>query len=283
MGSLHAQSEDDGSLNAFLDSVLPQETTPQPTPKPQPIPRPVSHATHYDETAGLSAAQIRELGVDYAEARNGKRKNEQRAIELYRKAADRGDKKAQRWMGWRYRQGRGVPKNEQMARSYFNMAAAQGDTAAAQALAMGNNNNSSSYNTPSHSGLGNQTARMWAERIWSNYSNNDLSYMWEFYAPQVYLHKQGIWMSRNDLIESQRKYLINRWTYRFCYPIDFAWANNRVEIRFRYTCSNNTGKSVSGYCKNTIFISSDGRIEGFIDNSSTKSLPNFSPGLIPVR
>lgn len=90
-------------------------------------------ATH-DETYGLSAAQIRELGVDYAEARNGKRKDEQRAIQLYIKAADMGDIKAQRWMGWRYRQGHGVQKNEQWARAYFSAAASQGDKAAAEAL-----------------------------------------------------------------------------------------------------------------------------------------------------
>ena len=87
-----------------------------------------------DETAGLSAAQVRELGVDYAEARNGKAKNESRAIQLYIKAADMGDMKAQRWMGWRYRQGRGVPKDEARARTYFSAAARQGDSAAAQAL-----------------------------------------------------------------------------------------------------------------------------------------------------
>lgn len=93
-----------------------------------------SYANEGDETAGLSAAQVRELGVDYAEARKGKPKNEQRAIQLYIKAADMGDMKAQRWMGWRYRQGRGVPKDEQRARAYFSAAARQGDKAAAEAL-----------------------------------------------------------------------------------------------------------------------------------------------------
>ncbi|MBR2126817.1 MAG: SEL1-like repeat protein [Akkermansia sp.] len=86
------------------------------------------------ETDGLSAAQVRELGVDYAEARKGKVKNESRAIQLYIKAAEMGDMKAQRWMGWRYRQGRGVPKDEARARAYFSAAARQGDSAAAKAL-----------------------------------------------------------------------------------------------------------------------------------------------------
>jgi TPR repeat protein len=79
----------------------------------------------------MSAAQVRELGVDYAEGRKGKPVNEQMAIRLYIQAADMGDMKAQRWMGWRYRQGRGVPKNESNARYYFQRAANQGDKAAA--------------------------------------------------------------------------------------------------------------------------------------------------------
>ena len=87
-------------------------------------------------TSGMSAAQVRERGVDYAEGRKGKPVNEQLAIQLYIKAADMGDVKAQRWMGWRYRQGRGVPKNESTARYYFQRAAAQGDKAAADALRM---------------------------------------------------------------------------------------------------------------------------------------------------
>ncbi|MBR5521890.1 MAG: SEL1-like repeat protein [Akkermansia sp.] len=87
-------------------------------------------------TSGMSAAQVRELGVDYAEARNGKYKDEQKAIQLYIQAADMGDIKAQRWMGWRYRQGRGVPKDEQRALMYFRKAANQGDKAAADALRM---------------------------------------------------------------------------------------------------------------------------------------------------
>lgn len=222
----------------------------------------------------MNASQVRELGVDYAEARHGKAKNEQKAIELYRKAADMGDMKAQRWMGWRYRQGRGVQQNERLACTYFNMAAEQGDTAAADALGQSSTNNDSQTGI-----LNNQQARMWAERIWKNYSNNDISYMWNWYESTVHLPKKGTYMSLSDLMDSQRKYLINRWTYRTCQPLDFAWAGNRVEIRFRYTCDNNTGKSVSGYCKNTLFISPNGRIQGFMDDSSTKTVPAFSPGL----
>ncbi len=143
LGTTSTQAQE-SELDSFLDSIMegeaqptPKEApapapTPPPAPKPQYAPPPPAR----NETAGMSAAQIRELGVDYAEARNGKYKNEQRAIELYRKAADMGDMKAQRWMGWRYRQGRGVQKNEQRARMYFNMAAQQGDEAAAKAIGL---------------------------------------------------------------------------------------------------------------------------------------------------
>ena len=127
--------------------------------------------------------------------------------------------------------------------------------------------------------LNNQTARMWAERIWSNYTNNDISYMWNWYESTVHLPKNGTYMSLNELMDSQRKYLINRWVYRTCQPLDFAWGGNRVEVRFRYTCSNNAGKTVRGYCKNTLFISPNGRIQGFMDDSSSKKAPDFSPGL----
>ena len=95
-----------------------------------------SASSGYINTSGMSAYQIRELGVDYAEGRKGRPVNEQMAIRLYIQAADMGDMKAQRWMGWRYRQGRGVPKNESNARYYFQRAANQGDKAAADALRM---------------------------------------------------------------------------------------------------------------------------------------------------
>ncbi len=88
------------------------------------------------DISGWSASRVRELGVDFAEGRNGRPINEQTAIQLYIEAANRGDMKAQRWMGWRYRQGRGVPKDENRARMYFQKAAQQGDEAAAKALKM---------------------------------------------------------------------------------------------------------------------------------------------------
>ena len=77
---------------------------------------------------------VRERGVDFAEGRNGVKTNENTAIILYRVAADMGDAKAARWMGWRYLQGRGVKKNRKLAEQYFTLAAIQGDPAAQKAL-----------------------------------------------------------------------------------------------------------------------------------------------------
>ncbi len=91
-------------------------------------------ANEKDETAGLNAEQIRELGVDYADGSNGKDVNDQKAVQLYIQAAEMGDSTAQRWLGWRYRTGKDVPKDEQKARHYFSLAAAQGDKQAEAAL-----------------------------------------------------------------------------------------------------------------------------------------------------
>ncbi len=140
------------------------------------------------------------------------------------------------------------------------------------------------YSTPSYNstGMSEQTARRWAEYIWQNYHRNDLNYMRECYASVVSNLKTSQSMSLNELIQAQYTYT-SRWINRHCSPIDFAWSGNRVEARFRYTCTNTRGKTVSGYCKATIVISPQGRIIAYADDSSTKSLPLFSPGLQPSR
>ena len=108
-----SQSEPDSATAALDDSTAEQSAESSATETIEPEPEPPN------PLYGLSAEQIRELGVDYAEGRNGKSVDEQEAIRLYLRAADMGDIKAQRWMGWRYRQGRGVPKDEQLAYAYF--------------------------------------------------------------------------------------------------------------------------------------------------------------------
>ena len=91
-------------------------------------------APTYEETIGMSPAQIRELGVCYAEGKGGKETDQAKAIDLYEMAAKAGDSTAARWMGWRYRQGRGVDKDRKLSNYYFSLAAAAGDKAAMDAL-----------------------------------------------------------------------------------------------------------------------------------------------------
>ena len=91
-------------------------------------------APTYDETEGLTPAQIRELGVCYAEGKDGKSTDSAMAIDLYEMAAEAGDATAARWMGWRYRQGRGVAKDRARSNYFFSLAAAAGDAAAMKAL-----------------------------------------------------------------------------------------------------------------------------------------------------
>ena len=91
-------------------------------------------APTYEETIGMSPAQIRELGVCYAEGKGGKETDQAKAIDLYEMAAKAGDSTAARWMGWRYRQGRGVDKDRKLSNYYFSLAAAAGDKAAMAAL-----------------------------------------------------------------------------------------------------------------------------------------------------
>lgn len=91
-------------------------------------------APTYDETDGMTPAQIRELGVCYAEGKGGKSVDSAMAIDLYEMAAAAGDATAARWMGWRYRQGRGVDKDRARSNYFFSLAAAAGDAAAMKAL-----------------------------------------------------------------------------------------------------------------------------------------------------
>lgn len=83
---------------------------------------------------GGEPSTVRERGVDFAEGRKGVKVNEKKAIILYTAAADMGDAKAARWMGWRYLQGRGVKKDRQLSKLFFLRAAIQGDPGAREAL-----------------------------------------------------------------------------------------------------------------------------------------------------
>ncbi len=84
----------------------------------------------------LSAGDLERLR---AEARSyeygeGVAKDSQKAVELYCNAARNGDAESQYSLGWMYANGRGVPRNDEMASLFFQMAAKQGNEHAKKML-----------------------------------------------------------------------------------------------------------------------------------------------------
>lgn len=104
---------------------------------------------------------------------------------------------------------------------------------------------------------------------------NDLSYMREDYEPVSLNIYSGESVALDKLISEQQTY-VNRWVKRRFEVVDYAYRGRRIEIRYRYTCSNSKGKTVRGFSKATLVISGNGRIEAFADDSSSKSMPAFS-------
>ncbi|MDO4954402.1 MAG: caspase family protein [Akkermansia sp.] len=82
-----------------------------------------------DPYAGWSAERIRKEGGRLSDAGQ-----QELALILIRRAAQMGDSTAQRWMGYRYLNGRGVSEDLIEARYWFSRAADQGDRKAADAL-----------------------------------------------------------------------------------------------------------------------------------------------------
>ena len=66
------------------------------------------------------------LGIMFADGR-GVAKDEQQALQWYRKSADQGDRLGQTNLGIRYHAGRGVPIDEQQAAQWYRKAAEQGE------------------------------------------------------------------------------------------------------------------------------------------------------------
>ena len=73
------------------------------------------------------------LGIILANVRGAKR-DEARAVRLYRSAARQGNRNAAYNLGLYYSEGRGVARNIRMARRWFVRAAAKGDRDAARML-----------------------------------------------------------------------------------------------------------------------------------------------------
>ena len=104
---------------------------------------------------------------------------------------------------------------------------------------------------------------------------NDLSYMRVDYEPVLFNIDSGETVELDNHINEQQKY-VSRWVKRRFEVVDYAYRGRRIEIRYLYSCSNAKGKTVRGFCKSTLVISRNGRIEAFEDQSSTQSMPAFS-------
>ena len=74
-----------------------------------------------------SSQMLFELGEDYYNGRNGKKKNYNKAVEYYRQAAQEGHATAQGRLGYCYIYGHGVNKDNNQAYNWFCKSEAQGD------------------------------------------------------------------------------------------------------------------------------------------------------------
>ena len=84
--------------------------------------------TNSSESTSMTALQMMELGTDYYEGRNGKKKDYVEAMKWYRKAAEQGDTGGQNNLGYMYEHGYGVSQDYNEAVKWYRKAAEQGDT-----------------------------------------------------------------------------------------------------------------------------------------------------------
>ena len=103
--------------------------------------------------------------------------------------------------------------------------------------------------------------------------------MKQWYEPKVYLIRKSKTQTLDTYMREFLTYSINAFPRRMCRPIDFAWKDNRVEIRFSYEVTNTKGKTFTGNNKTTLIISPKDRIQAINDQASTKTIPAFSPGM----
>lgn len=95
---------------------------------------PVSAALAQDAQPGLGgSAELRTEARSF-EHGEGVRKDPARAMALYCQAARQGDAEAQYSLGWMYANGRGTPRDDELAAYFFNLAAQQGHPQAAGML-----------------------------------------------------------------------------------------------------------------------------------------------------
>ena len=78
------------------------------------------------KTDNMTASQLNDLGNSYYSGKNGKKKNYAKAVECYRKAAEKGYARGQRNLGYMYENGEGVAKNYTEAVKWYRKAADQG-------------------------------------------------------------------------------------------------------------------------------------------------------------
>jgi TPR repeat protein/transglutaminase-like putative cysteine protease len=81
-----------------------------------------------------SAWAMKALGLLYTQGGDGVALDYVKAVELFRKASDRGDAEAQYNLGWAYESGLGVAKDRQQALEWYGIAAGKGHAIAMQRL-----------------------------------------------------------------------------------------------------------------------------------------------------
>ena len=83
-----------------------------------------------NQAESLTTSYMVKLGKDYYFGENGKQKDYVKAVEWYRKAAERGNANAQCYLGYCFKDGVGVDKNYTEAVKWFRKAAEQGNDVA---------------------------------------------------------------------------------------------------------------------------------------------------------
>ncbi|MDD6141854.1 MAG: toll/interleukin-1 receptor domain-containing protein [Bacteroidales bacterium] len=87
-----------------------------------------------NQAESLTPSEMVKLGEDYYFGENGKQKDYVKAVEWFRKAAERGNANAQCYLGYCFKDGAGVDKNYTEAVNWYRKAAEQGNPEAKNSL-----------------------------------------------------------------------------------------------------------------------------------------------------